>query len=508
MRLTWLKAYSTILLLLVSATRCGAKTGLDDELIEQPDAAVACELPCPTSTFCEPACIVADGDSCTDLPPPSCDDQDDCTTDSCDTETDACDHQSILEDNDDDGYLVPERCGGFDCDDENPLVHPGALERCNGLDDDCDGQADEGADLVPSGRVRAFAASDVTDWAADIVWAEDRYIIGFYDYRGGDADVFLLAVDETGEPLGGAEQVTTSAADGFGPDLVWTGRELGATWTDRRDGNFEVYFARFDRDLERLSADLRITEAEGWSLYPRIAWSGDEYTIVWQDDRDGWFEIFGQRIGVDGLAARQPRLSSEAADEAESPAIAFGGDAYHALWLVGDLSRHEVRYVRLGLDLSIESSRILVLDGLSTAAEPSLASSPESTAIAWEAESGRGFETALAILSNRDGELLRDPAVLAGPSLGSDARAPEAVWSNAAFVLSWSELGESTFDLMFATFGEEGDALLEPRALTSSSGDAVGAHLAVGPGQLGVVWSDTRDGSYDGYFTRLLCDGL
>ena len=33
---------------------------------------------------------------------------------------------------------------GGDCDDSDPSVHPGGLERDNGLDDDCDGQLDEG----------------------------------------------------------------------------------------------------------------------------------------------------------------------------------------------------------------------------------------------------------------------------------------------------------------------------------------------------------------------------
>jgi hypothetical protein len=41
-------------------------------------------------------------------------------------------------DGDGDGYSLDE-----DCDDTDPDVNPGAAERCNGIDDDCDGQIDE-----------------------------------------------------------------------------------------------------------------------------------------------------------------------------------------------------------------------------------------------------------------------------------------------------------------------------------------------------------------------------
>jgi hypothetical protein len=36
---------------------------------------------------------------------------------------------------------------GVDCDDADASVHPGAAEVCNGTDDDCDAQVDEGIDL-------------------------------------------------------------------------------------------------------------------------------------------------------------------------------------------------------------------------------------------------------------------------------------------------------------------------------------------------------------------------
>jgi len=57
-------------------------------------------------------------------------------------------------DQDGDGALIPE-CGGEDCDDTDPNVHPDADEVCNEVDDDCDGAVD-GPDSI-----------DAADWYAD-----------------------------------------------------------------------------------------------------------------------------------------------------------------------------------------------------------------------------------------------------------------------------------------------------------------------------------------------------
>jgi hypothetical protein len=58
---------------------------------------------------------------------------------------------AVCTDADGDGFSPDGAgCGLLDCNDANPGVHPGAPERCNAADDDCDLQIDEEPDASGS----------------------------------------------------------------------------------------------------------------------------------------------------------------------------------------------------------------------------------------------------------------------------------------------------------------------------------------------------------------------
>ena len=67
-------------------------------------------------------------------------------------------------DNDGDGYAVEGGdCGLVDCNDSNAGVNPGAVEICDGVDNDCDGSVDEGFDADGDGYTTCGGDCDDTN---------------------------------------------------------------------------------------------------------------------------------------------------------------------------------------------------------------------------------------------------------------------------------------------------------------------------------------------------------
>ncbi len=95
-----------------------------------------------------------------------------------------------------DGDTYGANCAaGLDCDDGDPAVHPGAVEVCNGVDEDCDGVVDEGDDLCPAGQFCLVGSCAVAPapgqcggfavWVAKAPAPAPRVYLEWWTGRGG-----------------------------------------------------------------------------------------------------------------------------------------------------------------------------------------------------------------------------------------------------------------------------------------------------------------------------------
>jgi hypothetical protein len=111
-----------------------------------------------------------------------------------DDDCDGSEDESI--DVDVDGY---PGCGGSDCDDADPAIHPTATELCNGLDDDCDGVADEGFDVDGDGWGVCTATPDCWEGSASVYPGAPEAANGVDDDCDGDVDEGTDAYDDDGD---------------------------------------------------------------------------------------------------------------------------------------------------------------------------------------------------------------------------------------------------------------------------------------------------------------------
>ena len=87
-----------------------------------------------------------------------------------------CELVDDLIDRDGDGDGPAAMGCGTDCDDTNPAVRPGVPERCNAIDDDCDGSIDEAA----TGEEVAYPAMVASDIGALAAWDDasaERFVL-------------------------------------------------------------------------------------------------------------------------------------------------------------------------------------------------------------------------------------------------------------------------------------------------------------------------------------------
>ncbi len=128
-------------------------------------------------------------------------------------------------DRDGDGALAAIN-GGDDCDDDDPSVHPQAEEICNGIDDDCDGEIDEGLEDANTW----YTDADNDGWGDDdsaFVACEEPS--GAVD-RGGDCD------DDDAGTSPGAEEICNGIDDDCDGEID-EGLEDANTWYTDADND-------------------------------------------------------------------------------------------------------------------------------------------------------------------------------------------------------------------------------------------------------------------------------
>jgi PKD repeat protein len=128
------------------------------------------------------------------------------------------------------------------------------------------------------------------------------YLVVWQDWRSGDDDIWGQTISAGGELTGG--NVLIEGAVGSvqeGPRLAYQPESdtFLVVWQDNRNGTWDIYGASVSASGAIAGSDFAVTQAEGDQFSPSLAYSGpsQSFLIVWEDYRSGEsVETYGRRF--------------------------------------------------------------------------------------------------------------------------------------------------------------------------------------------------------------------
>jgi hypothetical protein len=329
--------------------------------------------------------------------------------------------------------------------------------------------------------------------AVHVVW---------FDNRDGNQEIYYKSSSDTGLTWSADDRLTNNASSSQTPRIVVSGANLHVVWQDNRDGNYEVYYKRSTDAGAGWGSDIRLTSNSNWSLFPTLAVSGSSVHLLWMDDRDGNRETYYKHSTDNGASwSSDTRLSNDA-DWTWSPAIAVAGDTVHAVWYESDAGGNlgkEIWYARsTNAGLTWEPAINLTSDpGVSMG--PCVGASGSTVHVTWE--------------DNRDGnyEIYYKRSTDNGASWGSDTRltSNSAASTGSSIDISganvhvvWTDERDANSEIYYKSSVNNGASWSPDTRLTNDAATSFYNSISASGPAVNVVWYDQRDGNWEVYYKR------
>jgi hypothetical protein len=227
-----------------------------------------------------------------------------------------------------------------------------------------------------------------------------------------------------------------------------SGNYVHVVWQDNRDGNYEIYYKRSTDEGSIWGADTRLTNAPSFSQSASLSVSGSFVHVVWYDERDGdWNnEIYYKRSTDGGISwGADARLTNNAG--AYSPSISVSGTVVHVVWRDLRDRSAEIYYKRSP-------------DGGST----------------WEADTR---------LTNN-----------------ANAYSPSISVSGTVVHVVWGDSRDGNDEIYYKRSMDGGISWVADTRLTNNSAESRFSSVSVSGQIVHIVWSDDRDGNGEIYYKR------
>ncbi|MFZ1320303.1 MAG: sialidase family protein [Ignavibacteria bacterium] len=179
--------------------------------------------------------------------------------------------------------------------------------------------------LTNNAAISAIPSVSVSGLLVHTVWSE---------FRNGNFEIYYKRSSDGGASWGLDTRLTTNSSVSNSACVSASDSVVHVTWTDRRDGNHEIYYKRSSDGGLNWGTDTRLTINSSYSDYPSVTVSGSIVHIVWQDSRNPKDDIY-YKCSTDGGVSWESdtRLTVNVTGAgAWNPSVSVSGPAVHVVW--------------------------------------------------------------------------------------------------------------------------------------------------------------------------------
>jgi len=271
------------------------------------------------------------------------------------------------------------------------------------------------------------------------------------------------------------------------------GDTVYVVWDDNREGSYEIYFKRTVDNGTSWTPDILLSSTGFDSHYGHIAVDGCTVHVIWQDEKDGNCEIYykSSSCGGDNWTG-DVRLTNDES-RSSAPSIAVNDSVVHIVWVDERANGPELFYKRsINAGSSWEPDRQLTDDPLATCF-PSISVSDTMVhitfAIAWDIYYLRSTDD--GVTWGEIKRLTNDGDVSWFPSIAS---------TDTMVHIVWHDQRDGNTDIFYKRSCSGGTIWEDDTNLTANIYNSNIPSLAVSDSMIHVVWYDYRDGNYEIYY--------
>ncbi len=305
--------------------------------------------------------------------------------------------------------------------------------------------------------------------------------------------------------------LTRATGNQFYPDVaaLGAGGAFLVVWQDsRHTTRNEIYGTLVD-------ADGRMQQPNGLGIFtvaneqfgPAVAWDGRNYLVVWQDTRNGDWDIYGTGVNTGGGPLHPYGLAiATGIGHQTRPSVAANGSSYLVAWQEESPSR--IRGQRLARETfeMLDSPPLVIGSAFDVPSTPRIASNGKSYLVVWEEQRSVYNTDVKGALLSSDARSQTWITLSSGTGLEAS---PAVASAGGDYFVAWADLRSGNWDIYGTPVSESGQARTPNGAVVSNAaGSQVSPHLAAGPGGYFIVWQDSRsDTAWDVYGSALWIDG-